>query len=98
VGQAFFPPDYEPWLWKALAKLNKMRNDIAHNILPRQNLSGRITAWVNSVPSSASDFTDKEFQFEFLLWNVFDAVSELVDRLGAITPQPPRTDRPAFDL
>jgi hypothetical protein len=79
LARAFFPPDYQSWLWKALAKLNKMRNDIAHKILSRQSLADRIAAWVDSVPSGADGFTDKKLQFEYTMWQVFDAMSELVD-------------------
>ncbi len=83
LAQSFFPPDHEPWLWKALEKLNKIRNDIAHNILPRQSLNDRINAWVESVPSGYADWEDKTLRFEITLWSVFDAVSELVDTPSA---------------
>ena len=86
LAKAFFPPDHEKWLWKALEKLNKMRNDIAHNILRRQSLTDRIADWVNSVPSGYAGWQDKSLRFEVTLWSVFDAVSELVDApAGAIT-------------
>ena len=83
LAQSFFPPEHEPWLWKALERLDKIRNDIAHNILPRQSLNDRINAWVESVPSGYADWEDKTLRFEITLWSVFDAVSELVDTPSA---------------
>lgn len=83
LAQSFYPPDHETWLWKALVKLNKMRNDIAHSIQARQSLSDRISAWVESVPSGYADWDDKTLRFEITLWSVFDAVSELVDTPSA---------------
>lgn len=83
LAKAFFPPGYQLELWKTLAKLNKMRNDIAHNILPRESLSSRITAWIDSFPTGFHDFPDNALRFEFTLWSLFDAVSEIVDTPNA---------------
>lgn len=78
LAQSFFPHDFEPWLWSALKKLNKMRNDIAHQSDPT-GLQDRIDAWVASVPSGLHDHPNKMERFELTLWSLFDAVSELVD-------------------
>lgn len=83
LARAFFPPGHNPEMWQAISKLNKMRNDIAHNILPRDSLNDRIAAWVTSFSSGFGDFPDKTLQFEFTLWSLFDAVSELVDSPNA---------------
>ena len=83
LAKAFFPPDYQPELWNAVAKLNTMRNDIAHNILQRESLNDQISAWVESFPTGFSDYTDKALRFEFTLWSLFDAMSELVDTPNA---------------
>ena len=83
LAQAFFPPDHQPETWRAVLKLNKMRNDIAHNLLPPQSLNDQIRDWVGSFPSGFSDFPDEAFRFEITLWSLFDAVSELVDTPNA---------------
>jgi hypothetical protein len=83
LARAFFPAGHQPDLWKALAKLNKMRNDIAHNILLRNDLNDRISAWVESFPTGFSAFPDETLRFEFTLWSLFVTVSELVDNLSA---------------
>src|SRR5450759_268308 len=41
LAQAFFPVDFQPWLWAALKKLNTIRNDIAHK-LEAKGLSDKI--------------------------------------------------------
>lgn len=96
LARSFFPPDHEPWLWMALTKLNKMRNDIAHSIQARQSLSDRISAWVESVPSGYADWDDKTLRFEITLWSVFDAISEVVDTPSAKVIGLP-IDRPHLD-
>ena len=83
LAKAFFPPGYQAEVWRAIAKLNTMRNDIAHRILPRKNLDDRISAFVESFPTGFHDLTDKAMRFEFTLWSLFDAVSELVDTPNA---------------
>jgi hypothetical protein len=92
LARSFFPPDFQPEVWLALTKLNAMRNDIAHTIVPRQSLDDRISAWMGSFPSGVSDFTDKALRFEVTLWSLFDAVSELVDTPSAEVLQMPTTE------
>jgi len=94
LAKALFPPGYHPELWKALTKLNKMRNDIAHNILLRKSLSSRIAAWVEAFPTGFADFPDEALRFEFTLWSLFDAVSELVDTPNAEVVEIRRTTEP----
>lgn len=79
LAKAFFPLGHQPELWQAIAKLNKMRNDIAHNILQSGNLNDRISAWVEAFPTGIHNLTDKTQRFEFTLWSLFAAISELVD-------------------
>jgi hypothetical protein len=93
LARSFFPPDFQPEVWRAATKLNKIRNDIAHEIVPHQSLADRISAWVEMFPAGFSDFTDKTLRFEATLWSLFDAVSELVDTPSAeaiqMTPTKP---------
>ena len=89
LAQAFFPPGHLPALWRALLRLNKMRNDIAHNLLPRQSLNDQIRDWVQSFPTGFDDMPDKGLAFEMTLWSLFDAVSELVDTPNAEILQMP---------
>lgn len=83
LARAFFPPGHQPELWRAVAKLNSMRNDIAHKILLSGSLTDRISDWVQAFPTGFRDFPDKDLQFEFTMWSLFDAVSELVDTPNA---------------
>jgi hypothetical protein len=78
LAQSFFPPNHELWLWQALKKLNKIRNDIAHQIQPK-GLQDRIEDFITSVQSGFHDYPDKTVRFEFTLWSLFTAVSDLVD-------------------
>jgi hypothetical protein len=80
LARSFFPPDFQPEVWRAVTKLNKMRNDITHAIVPRKILDDRISAWMERFPSGFIDFTDRALRFEVTLWSLFDAVSELVTR------------------
>src|SRR4051794_32075616 len=34
LAEAFFPSGFRPWLWSALKKLNKLRNDIGSRLSP----------------------------------------------------------------
>jgi hypothetical protein len=84
LAKAFFPPGFYPELWNAISKLNKMRNDIAHNILARESLTDRVEAWIQSFPTGFAGIEDKTLRFEITLWSLFDAVSELVDSPSAV--------------
>ncbi|MDD2914855.1 MAG: hypothetical protein PHP70_05995 [Gallionella sp.] len=80
MAQAFFPPDFQPWLWDGLKKLNKIRNDIAHNVEP-VGLEDRIDHLVTAYPFGyhcADD--DKLARFEISMWCLFTTVSELVEQ------------------
>jgi hypothetical protein len=95
LAQSFFPPGHQIQLWDAILKLNKMRNDIAHNLLPRQSLNDRISDWVRSFPSGFNEIPDADLRFEVSLWSLFDAVSELVDTPSAeLLHIPPNTAGP----
>lgn len=81
LAESFFPSDFQPWLWPALTKLNKLRNDIAHQISPA-GIDASIDHIIKSVPG-ASDIgaaaNTRQGKFEITLWSLFDAVSELVE-------------------
>lgn len=79
LAQALLPPDTEVWLWPSLLKLNKLRNDIAHQIEPR-GLQDRLNNFMQSVPSGFSEIEDKQQQFELTLWSLFVAVADLVEK------------------
>lgn len=79
IAQAFFPPDFQPWLWDGLKKLNRIRNEIAHNVEPI-GLDDRVEHLVTTYPFGyrhADD--DKIARFEISMWSLFNAVSELVE-------------------
>jgi hypothetical protein len=82
LAQSFFSPDFEPWLWRALKQLNKLRNRIAHDIEP-EGVSDLIDDLVQSFPGDVHRVSeDRHTRFELLLWSMFDAVSELVRPQG----------------
>lgn len=79
MAQAFFAPDFQPWLWDGLKKLNKIRNDIAHSV-ELVGLEDRIDHLATAYPFGYrfSD-DDKVARFEISMWSLFNAVSELVE-------------------
>lgn len=82
LAQAFFPPGHMVDIWRAISKLNTLRNDIAHKLVEKGSLADRIEAWVQSAPTGARDFDDSTARFEITLWSLFEAVSSLVDDSG----------------
>lgn len=81
LAESFFPSDFKPWLWPALTKLNKLRNDIAHKISPA-GIHARIDHIIKSIPG-ADDIGNlantRQGQFELTIWSLYDAVSNLVE-------------------
>jgi len=82
LAQAFFPPGHMVDIWRAISKLNTLRNDIAHKLVEKGSLADRIEAWVQSAPTGARDFDDSTARFEITLWALFEVVSSLVDDSG----------------
>lgn len=82
LAQAFFPVDFQPWLWAALKKLNTIRNDIAHKLEPK-GLSDKINDFITSFPSGFADAPANADRFELTLWSMFVAVSDLVETPSA---------------
>ncbi len=79
LAQSFFPSDFLPWLWDALKKLNKLRNDIAHQATV-PGLQDRIEHFVCEYPWGFSELEDNVARLELSLWSIFAAVSDLVER------------------
>lgn len=90
LARAFFPPDHMADIWQATLKLNKLRNDIAHNLFSKASLTDKVAAWVKLVPSTLTDGPDAQQNFELALWSLFEAISSLVDqpseKLVAVDP------------
>lgn len=78
LAQSFFAPDFQPWLWRALKQMNKLRNRVAHRIEPK-GIDNLIEDIIKSVPFKYGVGSTRQERFEFALWSLFDAVSELVD-------------------
>jgi hypothetical protein len=80
LAESFFSPDFQPWLWRGLKQLNKLRNEIAHQIAP-EGLQARVDNIIKFVPG-APEFkpfaATPQAHFEMTLWSLFDAVSRLV--------------------
>lgn len=82
--EAFFPTDFEPWLWPALRKLNKIRNNIAHKV-EWPGVNDSLREFVRSFPVGSLDLlSDDQTRFEFTLWSLFEAVSALVEYPSAV--------------
>jgi hypothetical protein len=82
AAQALFPPDFQPWLWQALKILNKLRNRVAHQIQPKGR-DDLLEDLINAIPGGvAAEPIGLQERFEFTLWSLFVAVSDLVDSSG----------------
>ncbi len=79
LAQSFFPPDHQPWLWKGLKKLNKLRNHIAHNLEPK-GVQDRIDDLISGYPPGAlsNRFPERQARFKYMLWLMHNAISELL--------------------
>ena len=81
MAQALTGNEVDGAVWKSVKKLNKLRNEIAHNSEPK-GVHDRIKDFVNSTHSGLG--TDEEqARFEMNLWSLFVAVSSLVERPSA---------------
>ena len=77
IAEAFCPEEHE-YIWNSVKKLNKIRNELAHQTEP-VGLDDRIDDFVKSIPW-AHDAEDRQKRIEFTLWTLFEAVSSLVKR------------------
>jgi hypothetical protein len=80
LAQSLFEPNFQPWLWHALRKLNKLRNRIAHNIEPK-GINDLIDDLIKSIPGSFHKDEDatRQDRLELSMWSLFEAVSALVE-------------------
>ncbi|ACS56125.1 hypothetical protein Rleg_1841 [Rhizobium leguminosarum bv. trifolii WSM1325] len=81
LAEAFCPEDHD--LWQSAKKLNKIRNDIAHNVVPPTGLNDRIDDFVDSMGWLNTTMTVREDLFQFALWAIFIAISSLVEDTAA---------------
>ena len=82
LAQAFFEADHMPVVWKAVRKLNGIRNDVAHNV-EQKGLSDKIENFIQFWPSGVIDGADEDTRLGLTLWSLFIAVAELVERPSA---------------
>jgi hypothetical protein len=78
LAQSFFDSEFQPWLWQALKKLNKLRNDIAHNIEPK-GVKDRLQHFSSEYPFSMGSAGDPTVSFEISLWGMFAALADIVE-------------------
>ncbi len=71
----------DAWLWPAIRKLNKLRNDIAHH-LSKPGIPDRIQDFVEQVPTKLES-TNLCHNFEIALWTT---CSEVHLRINAPDP------------
>lgn len=77
IAEAFCPK--EQYIWEPVKKLNRIRNELAHNAEPK-GLDDQIDDFVNSVRSFDHLVEDRQKRIEFTLWALFEATSSLVER------------------
>ena len=83
LAQSLFESDFQPWLWKSLVQLNRLRNRVAHSLTPK-GIDDIIDDLIQSIPGDFGKAgATRQERFELSLWSLFDAVSELVDRQRA---------------
>lgn len=82
LAQSLYPPDYDPWIWEAALNLNKVRNDIAHQLEPKELTKG-INKFIKSHPSGFAELADQGSQFDLVLWALFTALSQLAEKPSA---------------
>ncbi len=78
IAESFFS-EKEEYIWKAFKKLNRIRNELAHNVEPR-GLDDQIDDFVSSVRWFDYPAEDRQKRVEFTLWALFEAASSLVER------------------
>ena len=79
LARAFFQPDHQLRVWTSIQKLNKLRNDIAHNLWTKSTLADKVEAWVLEAPVLLQSIEDPQVRFEMTLWALFEAISGLVE-------------------
>ncbi len=77
IAESFFSERHD-YVWNAFKKLNKIRNELAHQTEP-VGLDDRIDDFVNSVPWGPY-VEDRPERIMNALWKLFEAVSSLVER------------------
>lgn len=75
LGQCFYPADSTAWLWPALKKLNRARNELAH-ALARQEVQQQIEEFIkfveqNSGLPSEDQLSEKFGRFHWAAFCVF---------------------------
>lgn len=83
LAQSFFDPEFQPWLWQALKKLNKLRNDVAHNIEPT-GVKDRMLHFSTEYPFSFGNAEDSSVSFEISLWGMFTALADIVENTSGV--------------
>ena len=86
LAQSFFSPEFQPWLWASLKKLNRIRNDIAHSVAPA-GLQHRMDDFVKTYPSGDWGKADEVARFELTLWSLFTSTCDLVETPSATIHQ-----------
>lgn len=90
IAEALFPD--ESYIWEPVRKLNKIRNNLAHNTEPK-DLEDQIDEFVKSIPWFQHPVEDKQKNIEFKFWALFEAVSSLVERPSEIVHTLPKGNK-----
>lgn len=76
------PGGEDAWLWPAIKKLNKLRNDVAHH-LSKPGIQDRIADFIKRVPAGCPGSVNMCIGFEVALWVT---CSEVCLRINAPDP------------
>lgn len=68
------------WVWNAIKKLNKLRNDIAHN-LSASGIEDRVKDYVNRVPDFKESIpSNLILDFEWAILNTVFCINSLIEK------------------
>ena len=82
LAKSFFPPEPHSWIWETALKLNDFRNDIAHR-LELGDLTDRMNKLIKAHPTGFHELEERENQFDLVVWSLFTALSQLVEKPSA---------------
>ena len=67
LGKSLSGDEFQDWVWQAMKKLNKLRNDLAHNLEPK-GFNDRVADFITYVESNKEVDIGRENTFGPLRW------------------------------
>jgi hypothetical protein len=69
IAKSLSGDKFEDWVWQAMRKLNKLRNDLAHNLEPK-GFNDRVTDFISFIESNREVNIGRESTFGPLQWAI----------------------------